>query len=93
MATATKKIHAARPVARGARDVSQSASLEFLVHQDNGGDYHWEIVGEGGESLAQSSQSFAAREDAERGARRVHGGAGSARLEPHVAAGRQLAAA
>jgi uncharacterized protein YegP (UPF0339 family) len=88
MATATKKVHTVRPVARGARDVSESASLEFLVYQDNGGDYHWEIVGEGGESLAQSG-SFASYDDAERAARCMHDGAGSARFELHVAEERQ----
>ena len=91
MATATKKVHAARPVARDARDVSESASLEFLVHQANGGDYHWEIVGERGESLAQSG-SFASRDDAERAARCVRDGASSARFELSVAEKRQLAA-
>jgi uncharacterized protein YegP (UPF0339 family) len=90
MATATKKIHATQRVARGARDASAAASLEFLVQQDNGGDYHWEIVGAHGESLAQSG-SFASHDDAERAASRVHDGAGSARFEPHVAA-RQLVA-
>ena len=88
MATATKKVHAARPVARGALDVSESASLEFLVYRDNGGDYHWEIVGERGESLAQSG-SFASYDDAERAARCVHDGAGSALFEPPVAEERQ----
>ena len=84
MATATKRVHAVGPVARRRRDVSDSTSLEFLVYQDNGGDYHWEIVGEGGERLAQS-RSFASREDAELAARCVHDGAGSARLEARAA--------
>jgi hypothetical protein len=91
MATATKKVHAARPVARDARDVSKPAPLEFLVQQDNGGHYYWEVVGERGESLAHSG-SFASYDDAERGARRVHDGAGSARFGPHVARERQLVA-
>jgi uncharacterized protein YegP (UPF0339 family) len=91
MATATKKVNAARPLARSRRDVPESASLEFLVHQDNGGDYHWEIVGEGGESLAQSG-NFASHEDAERAARCVYDGAGSARFDPHVAEERRLVA-
>ena len=91
MATATKKVHAVRPAVRGARVVSESASLEFLVYQDNGGDYHWEIVGEGGKSLTQS-RSFASREDAERAARCVHDGVGSARLEAHAGKERQLVA-
>jgi uncharacterized protein YegP (UPF0339 family) len=92
MATATKKVHAASPGARTRHQVSESASLEFLVYQDNGGDYHWEIVGEGGESLAHS-RSFVSREDAQRAARCVHDGAGSARLEPSAGKQRQLVAA
>ena len=91
MATATKKVHAARPVARGARDASESASLEFLVYRDNGGDYHWEIVGDSGESLAQSG-SFASHDDAARAARCVYDRAGSARFELHLAEERQLEA-
>jgi uncharacterized protein YegP (UPF0339 family) len=91
MATAIKKGHGAAPVARSRRDVSGSTSLEFLVYQDNGGDYHWEIVGEGGERLAQS-RSFASHEDAERAARCVHDCAGSARLEPRAGNERQLVA-
>ena len=91
MATATKKRHAARAAARGAGDVSESALLEFLVYRDNGADYHWEIVGERGESLAQCG-SFASYDDAERAARRVHDGAGSARLGPRVGDERQLEA-
>jgi uncharacterized protein YegP (UPF0339 family) len=86
MATATKKAQAARPVVRDRRDVSKSASLEFLVHQDNGGEYHWEIVGESGESLAHSG-TFASHEEAQRAARSVYRGAGEARFEPHVAEG------
>ena len=91
MATATKKVPAARPVARDVGDVLESASQEFLVHRDNGGDYYWEIVGGSGESLARSG-SFASRDDAERGARCVYDRAGSARFEPHVAEERQLVA-
>jgi hypothetical protein len=91
MATATKKVHTARPVARGARDVSEPTTLEFLVHQDNGAAYYWEIVGERGESLAQSP-SFASHDAAERAARCVYEGAGSARFEPQVAGERQLVA-
>jgi uncharacterized protein YegP (UPF0339 family) len=91
MATATKKVHAVKPLARGQRDASESASLQFLVHSDNAGDYHWELVGERGQSLAQS-RSFASHEDAERAARRVHDGAGSARFDAHASEERQLVA-
>ena len=92
MATATKKAHAGRAVARSARDLPELTSLEFCVHQANGGDYHWEIVGERGESLAQSG-SFGSYDDAERAARCVREGAGSARFEPHVAEQHRLMAA
>jgi uncharacterized protein YegP (UPF0339 family) len=91
MATATKKVDAARGVARGPRDVPESASLEFLVQQDNGGDYYWEMVGKRGECFAKSG-SFGSRGDAERAARCVYDGAGSARFALDLAEGRQLAA-
>ena len=42
MATAPKKVFAARSVARKRRQVPEAALLEFFVHQDNGGDYYWE---------------------------------------------------
>jgi hypothetical protein len=44
-----------------ARDVSESASLELFVFEDNGGGYHWAIVA--GESIAQSG-SFGSYEEA-----------------------------
>ena len=91
MATATKKVHAARPVARDVPHLPGSALLEFLVHQNNGGDYHWEIVGGDGESLAQSG-SFASHDEAARAARCVYDRAGSARFELHLAEERQLEA-
>jgi uncharacterized protein YegP (UPF0339 family) len=92
MATATKKVRATGGVARRARDGSGSASLEFLVYRDNGGDFHWEIVGERGETLAQCG-GFASYDDAEHAAWRVHDGAGSARFEPQVSDERRLGAA
>lgn len=88
MATATQKVHGATARARGAREASELATLEFLVQQDNGRDYYWEIVGERGESLGRSG-SFDSYEDAERGAQRVHDGAGSARVEHHAVDERQ----
>jgi uncharacterized protein YegP (UPF0339 family) len=88
MATATRKRQAG-PRAHGGRSVPEPAKLEFFVHQDNGGDYQWEIVGERGEHLARS-HSFASYDDAERAARCVHDGAGSARFEPHVTKDRGL---
>jgi len=85
MATATKKPSAATPITRGARGASAngSAALRFRVYPDNGGDYHWEIVGGNGAKLAQSG-IFASHDDAERAARRVSDGAASARFEPNL---------
>ena len=85
MATATKKARAARQVACGAGGVSESAVMEFLIFGDNGGGYHWTIVGGSSEPLVQSG-SFASYDDAEHAARVVRKGAGSARFE-HRAAG------
>lgn len=80
MATATKKAHAGHArVKRGA----PATALEFLIYRDNGGRYRWEIVDGSGDSLAQSG-IFTSQDDAERAARYVFDGAGSARFEPAV---------
>ena len=42
MATATKKPRAATGANRGAVVASESVSMEFLIVEDNGGDYHWD---------------------------------------------------
>ena len=55
--------------------------MEFLIFEDNGGDYHWKNGGGNGGTLAQSV-SFASYEDAEQAARRVRDGASPARFEP-----------
>ena len=86
MATATKKVRAARSPAP-----AEAASLEFLIYRDNGGDYHWEIVDSSGDSLVHS-RSFASQDDAEGAARYVCQDAHSARFELQVAKGRQTVA-
>ena len=83
MATTTKKVDAARPVARDARGVSESASLEFLVFEDNGGGYHWAIVGGSDECLAQSG-SFGSYEEAAHAGRYARDGAESADSVRHL---------
>jgi hypothetical protein len=84
MATATKKDHTARSRVAAARAVSGTSSLAFLIDQDNSGDYHWEIVDSRGTVLVHSG-SFASPDDAERAARHVQRGAGTARFEPGIA--------
>ena len=81
MATATKRSRAAssqRP--SRALDVRVPESLEFLISEDNGGDYHWTIVAGDGATLARSG-SFGSYEDAERAAQHVRDGVASALLE------------
>lgn len=77
MATATKKAPAATSTVRAVRPAPRGGSLAFLTYRDNGDKYHWEIVDPSGEALAHSG-SFASQDDAERGARRVREGVGSA---------------
>ncbi len=67
MATATKKGH----VARSRRPTPDRASLAFVISQDNGGHYLWEIVDRLGNAVVQSG-GFASRDDAERAAHEAH---------------------
>ena len=83
MATATMKARAATGATNGAVDASDSASMEFLVVEDNSGDYHWTLIDRNGNSLARSP-SFASYEHTEDAARVVLAGARSARLERRV---------
>lgn len=100
MATATQKAHTGTPVGygrpnreastgtqvvvRAGRKAPTSASMMFLVEQDNCGGYHWVILASDGERLVRSTSS-ASYETAERAALRVRAGAGSARLQPPLA--------
>ena len=84
MGTAPKKSRAARQLAGRAAGANAPASMEFLVFEDNGGDYHWRVVAQGGETLAHSG-GFGSYEDAEKAAQRVREGAASAGLTPRAA--------
>jgi uncharacterized protein YegP (UPF0339 family) len=80
MATATKKARKVGQPGAGARRTRVKDSLQFLVVEDNGGDYHWRIVAGDGARLAQSA-SFDSYDDAAQAAQQVRDGAASARLE------------
>src|SRR5438067_6769966 len=80
MATPTKESRGTSQLARDGRGASESVSLEFLVFEDNGGGYHWAIVGGSGESLAQSG-SFGSYEEAAHAGRDARDGAEWARFE------------
>jgi uncharacterized protein YegP (UPF0339 family) len=60
MATATKKARSAGPlmrpdpVTRVGSQARTPAPIQFLIFEDNGGTYHWKIVGGGGQTLAVS---------------------------------------
>jgi uncharacterized protein YegP (UPF0339 family) len=84
MATATKRVRAPSHGARAATGITESPRMEFLVYKDNGGDYHWSIVSAGGATLVESG-SFGCYDDAQRAARRVRDGAGSALFAPRLA--------
>jgi uncharacterized protein YegP (UPF0339 family) len=72
MATATPKARAQRSAV--------TPSMEFIIVEDNGGDYHWTLVDGDGTSLARS-ESFDSYGHTEDAARVVLAGAGSARLD------------
>jgi uncharacterized protein YegP (UPF0339 family) len=40
--------------------------MQFMVYKDNGGQFHWRMVGEDGTSLAVSVASFGSADDAQR---------------------------
>lgn len=85
MATATKKVRAARHLGRRATAASEPAAIRFLIFEENGGDYRWTILGRGGEVVAKS-EPFSSYDAAEQAARAVRAEAASALLEPRVAA-------
>jgi uncharacterized protein YegP (UPF0339 family) len=77
MAAATAQPRSTRQ--RG-RDTVERIPSEFLVFQNNSGDYHWAIVSADGTTLAQSG-SFASFDDAEKAALHVRDAAASLRVE------------
>lgn len=76
MATATQKNDGPRPDER----VPETASISFLVFQNNDGEYRWSLLNESGESVAQSA-AFRTYDAARAAAEVVRDTAGSARFE------------
>lgn len=77
MATAASKV---RADTNGAETASEPELMQFLIAEDNGGDYQWTLLDREGNSLARSP-GYATYQDAEDAARVVLVGAGSARLD------------
>jgi uncharacterized protein YegP (UPF0339 family) len=84
MATATTKAGATNGADRSQVVATESMAMEFIIVEDNGGDYHWSILDLDGNNLAWSP-SFTSYERAEDAAGVVLAGVGSARLDRRVA--------
>jgi hypothetical protein len=84
MATATQNGRTPTSASREAEGAAESAPMEFLIVEDNGGKHHWTLVDRDGNSLARSPR-LVSYEQAEDAARVVLAGAGSARLERRAA--------
>jgi uncharacterized protein YegP (UPF0339 family) len=89
MATAAMKGRAHAGANGGTVVASESVSMEFVIVEDNGGDYHWTLLDRDGNDLARSP-SFVSYHDAEDAARVVLDGVGSARLDRRAAIDRSL---
>jgi uncharacterized protein YegP (UPF0339 family) len=76
----TQAVSAMRKARESPSGLSASATMRFLVFEDNGGGYHWTILVNGGECLVQSG-SFASYDEAEQAAQIVRDGASTAVFE------------
>jgi uncharacterized protein YegP (UPF0339 family) len=85
MATASKKSRASKQLARPPARVHALAPMEFLIFEDNGGSYHWNILADDGSTLGQSGD-FPSYDAAEQAAQQICDGAASARFRPHESA-------
>ena len=53
-------------------------AMQFVIYQDNGGRFHWRLVGDDGDTLAFSAYDFGTAEEARHAAADVHEHAGAA---------------
>jgi uncharacterized protein YegP (UPF0339 family) len=88
-ATRKEAVSATRKARAAPSSLPETASMTFLIFEDNGGAYHWTIVASDGATLVRSA-GFASYEDAERAANRVRDGAASAPLEHRAASARPV---
>jgi uncharacterized protein YegP (UPF0339 family) len=72
MATATQKVRFPRPGGDrfSAASTHDAGSTNFLIYEDNGGEYHWAFV-EGNGTMLVSSQGCVSHDDAEQAAQRI----------------------
>jgi uncharacterized protein YegP (UPF0339 family) len=55
--------------------------MKLETYQDNGGRYHWRLVGADGMSLAGSTNTYASLDDARSAAQDVHDNASAMTIE------------
>jgi uncharacterized protein YegP (UPF0339 family) len=79
-AQVTQAVSAMRKARAAPSSLPQTASMVFLIYEDNGGGYHWTIVADGAETLVRSA-SFRSYEDAKGAAGIVHRGASRASFQ------------
>lgn len=84
-AQVTQAVSAMRKARATPRSLPEPTSTTFLIHEDNGGSYHWTLVADGGEILVRSA-GFGSYEQAEHAAGIVHRGASRASFEQRPAA-------
>ena len=53
-------------------------AMQFVIYEDNGGRFHWRLVGDDGDKLAISADDFNTAEEARHAAADVHEHAGAA---------------
>jgi uncharacterized protein YegP (UPF0339 family) len=63
--------------------------MEFLIFEDNAGDYHWTIVDGDGATLARS-EGFASYDRATQAVEQIRHGVASARFEASAAGARPI---
>jgi uncharacterized protein YegP (UPF0339 family) len=73
-AQVTQAVSAMRKARAAPSSLPQTASMVFLIYEDNGGGYHRTTVADAGETLVRSA-SFGSHEDAQQAAGIVHRGA------------------
>jgi uncharacterized protein YegP (UPF0339 family) len=52
--------------------------MQFVIHRDDGAQFHWRLMADDGTRLAVSAVTFSSAEDARRAAVEVHEHAGTA---------------
>jgi uncharacterized protein YegP (UPF0339 family) len=85
MATAAGKSRSATRLPRRRSKANPSEPMEFVIFEDNSGDFYWEIVAGDGAVLAKSG-SFASHDETAHGARRFRDGAASALFDRYSVA-------